>query len=159
MIQGKLLSYGDDLSQVFEIRTKVFVDELGNTKADEFDFLDSEAIHVLVYEEKISENREDLSPVAVGRITYDGEVCEISHLAVLKEHRRKEYGDFALRMLVNRALITGIDQIILYSPTDIVGFFEKVGFVLSDLKEEEQKNNRKMVLDLNKICTMCHCKH
>lgn len=158
MIRGKLLSYGDDLKEVYGIRKEVFVKELGLSKEEEFDFEDSSAVHVVVYDEKLIHQKEQLTPVATGRITYDGEVCEIAHISVLKEYRNQEYGDFALRMLINRAMISGIEEIVLYSPKNIVAFFERVGFIRLIRDEHQNIEPIKMVLNLKNISTMCHCK-
>lgn len=158
MIRGKMLSYGDDLSEIYDIRTKVFVEELGLQKEQVFDLYDPDAIHVLVYEEKFSEQGEELIPVATGRITYDGDVCEVAHISVLKDYRNKEYGDFAIRMLINKALLSGIDEICLVATKDVVGFFERVGFTVSERKSEED-GKIKMILNLSNMDSMCKCKH
>ena len=158
MIQGKILSYGDDLKEIYEIRTKVFIEELGISRDIEFDIHDPDAIHVLVYEEQNSKQEDYLIPVATGRITYDGDVCEIGHIAVLENYRNKDYGDFAVRMLINRALLSGLSTITILSPKKVIGFFEKVGFVI-DNDQNSDVDVLRMILNLNDIETMCKCKH
>jgi len=158
MIQGKILSFGDDLNEIYEIRTKVFVEELGISSDIEFDMQDPDAIHVLVYEEQILNQEEHLIPVATGRITYDGEVCEIGHIAVLTNYRNRDYGDFAVRMLINRALLSGLNKITIISPQNVIGFFEKFGFII-DNNQNHDNSVLKMILNLNDIDTMCKCKH
>lgn len=159
MIQGKILTYGDDLTPIYDIRKKVFVEELGIPKDKAFDEQDPMAMHVLVFEENPDQDNamNNKIPVATGRITYDGTDCVIEHIAVLKKYRNKEYGDFTLRMLVNRALIAGVKEISLLSPTNLCHFFENVGFE----KNEEQNDNEvsHMSLKLSNLVTMCKGKH
>lgn len=159
MIQGKLLSYGDDLSEAFAIRRKVFVEEMGIPEDKEFEEFEQEAIHVLVYEEDMPEKQNGgvSSPktiVATGRITYDGENCEIGHIAVLKEYRNKLYGDFTVRMLINRAFLSGIPTVSVKVTKDLVGFFERIGFKI--VQENEDKDSLiKMDIRMDDVVTCC----
>ncbi|MDF2611621.1 MAG: GCN5-related N-acetyltransferase [Lachnospiraceae bacterium] len=123
LIQGKMLSYGDDLSEVYAIRRKVFVEEQQIPEYVEFDEFDEEAMHVIVYEEAGSKKA-----VASGRIIYKGNSCEIGRVAVLKEYRCKKYGDFTVRMLLNKAFTAGINTVTLNSQISAVEFYEKIGF-------------------------------
>ncbi len=159
MIQGKLLSFGDDLKDVIDIRRRVFVDECNVAEEREFDNLDSSSIHVLVYEEASTSEvgKDQKTAVATGRIQYDGQVCNIGHIAVLKEFRNKKYGDFTVRMLLNKAFTSGIEEVIVYSPFETTKFFNKLGF---KFEVEGDKNNNllsKMVIkshDVKKICKL-----
>jgi hypothetical protein len=65
LVQGKILSYGDDLSEVYSIRRKVFVDELGVPEEIEFNRSDLDAMHVLVYEESKAEKKIEKSKISV----------------------------------------------------------------------------------------------
>lgn len=150
-IQGKILSYGDDLSEVFSIRNQVFVEELGISKDNEFDELDSISMHVIVYE-GADQNR----AVATGRIEYDGDICRISKIAVLKDYRGKEYGDFVVRMLLNKAFTSGISEVYVNSLLITKGFFETIGF---EEVEDEMKigiiNHINMIIKADKLCSGC----
>lgn len=151
LVEGKLLSYGSDLSEVYRIRQNVFIDEMGMTEEDEFDGQDDIAMHVIVYEESGSRNA-----VATGRICLDGTICEIGHIAVLKEFRNKKYGDFAVRMLINKAIIAEIKEIVCYSLQETVAFFQTIGFHL--VGDEIMYNNQKrykMILNESDIITAC----
>lgn len=158
MVQGRLLSYGDNLHEVFSIRKRVFVDELGISEENEFDDQENEAIHVLVYKsdqlnnaQKDVNNTENIS-VATGRIVYDGEKCIIGNVAVLKEYRGKEYGDFTVKMLLNKAFTAGINEVTVYSFQNTVGFFEKVGFHIVD---NASNSYIKMIIGVNDIKKCC----
>ena len=157
MIQGKLLSYGDDLSEVYNIRKKVFVDEMGVSEDIEFDGMDNEAIHVLVYEEASNTNNhesiKEKIPVATGRIEYKGDHCKIGHVAVLKEFRDLEFGDFTVKMLINRAFTANVKIVTLTCKSEVEGFFYKVGFETesynSNINEVHMKISEK---DIKRAC-------
>ncbi len=130
LIQGKLLSYGSDLSEAFEIRKQVFIKEYQRSESEEFDDQDSYAMHVIVYEQG-TQNK----PVATGRIVFDGTSCEIGHIAVLEGYRNRQYGDFTVRMLINKAFTSGIHEVSVTTPGKYTKFFEKIGFSLREAKE------------------------
>lgn len=123
MINGKIINLDEDLTQVLEIRKKVFQEEQGISSHIENDQLDKVAIHALAYLDL-----EKKTPVATGRIIYDGEKCTLGRVAVLKEYRGKRYGDFIVRFLLNRAFITGIDDVYCSAQEDSVKFYKKIGF-------------------------------
>jgi ribosomal protein S18 acetylase RimI-like enzyme len=123
MIQGKILSYGNDLSDIYRIREKVFLEELSYRPEVLLDEQDVMSLHVIVYEEAESKR-----PVATGRLTFDGTSCELDNLAVLKEFRNRKYGDFAVRMLLNKAFIAGIVKVTCIVPIETALFFETIGF-------------------------------
>ncbi|MDF2544027.1 MAG: GCN5-related N-acetyltransferase [Herbinix sp.] len=151
LIQGKLLSYGDDLTEVYHIRKKVFQEEQGITPEEDFDDLDQESIHVIVYED--SNNKK---AVATGRIYYNGVNCKIGRVAVLKEYRGKQYGDFVVRMLINKALTSGVPEVYLNAQLSTVGFYEKIGFqTVGDIYEEVGIPHIKMVLKEENLCKKC----
>jgi predicted GNAT family N-acyltransferase len=131
LIQGKLLSYGSDLSEALEIRRQVFVKEYQKSEEEEFDELDPIAMHVIVYEQG-----DQKKPVATGRIVFDGSACEIGHIAVLKEYRHRQYGDFVVRMLINKAFTAGIHEVSVKVPGQLIDFFRKIGFRRKNTNEE-----------------------
>lgn len=131
-IQGKILKSGDDLSEVLYIRNKVFVEEYGVPYDIEFDNMDAIAIHAIAYE-KVTDAKEDAinknnKAIAAGRLIYDGEYCQIEKIAVLKEYRGKKYGDFIVRLLLNKAFLAGIDSVYVKSYLTTEEFFKKIGF-------------------------------
>lgn len=154
MIQGKLLYYGDDLKEVYDIRKKVFVEELGVPMEKEFDELDKEAVHVLVFEQTNQENSSKQIPVAAGRIIWLENVCEIGHVAVLKEYRHREYGDFTVRMLINKAFHMGIDEVIAKIRPEFTNFIKKIGFmpIYSVTSMEDQVCMKINVKDMKTPC-------
>lgn len=152
LIQGKILSYGDDLKEVYSIRQNVFVDELRILETTEFDENDANAMHVIVYEEAGSKKA-----VATGRITYNGDKCEISKVAVLKEFRRKKYGDFTVRMLLNKAFTAGINEVTLNSQISVVEFYEKIGFhKIDNCFIESNITYVPMMIKITDVITQCN---
>ena len=152
LIQGKILSYGDDLSEVYAIRRKVFIEEMKVPEEIEFDGMDDTAMHVIVYEEAGSKKA-----VATGRIWFDGTTCEIGHISVLKEYRKRMYGDFTVRMLLNKAFTANIFDVDTIAFTSTIGFFEKIGFrISSEVLSIQAQACYKLSINMNNVITACH---
>jgi N-acetylglutamate synthase-like GNAT family acetyltransferase len=152
LIQGKLLTQGNDLADVHLIRRKVFIEEMKIPESVEYDALDDLSMHVIVYEEAGSKKA-----VATGRISYDGQNCEISHIAVLKEYRNKQYGDFAVRMLLNKAFTSGIPVVMSRVSSDSVPFFKKIGFhIINEELINENPSHYLMEISSKDIKYPCH---
>lgn len=138
MIKGKLLECSDDLSEVIHIRTEVFLKELSKEE-----YLsktpDQETIYAIVYEHNI--------PVATGSLIYQKEDYSLSNIAVLKESRGKNYGDLIIRMLLNKAFSSGINQVTAIVPIHLSDFFFKEGFLIMEGTSAEAINKcNKMVI-------------
>lgn len=135
LIQGKLLSAKDNLKDVFEIRREVFVKELGISEQMEFDEKDRFAIHAIAY---LEENH--TIPVATGRLYFDGDTCYLEKLAVLKEYRNRQYGEFILRMLLNKADMAGIQKVYVKGNKPFIDYFKGFGFLPdNNIKEKDAK--------------------
>jgi predicted GNAT family N-acyltransferase len=164
LIQGKLLGYGDDLSEVKGIRRKVFVEEYGVYEDVEFDDLDDTAMHAIIYEEAQDWRSESLVvkkvPVATGRIIYDGTVCIIDNVAVLKEYRGMKYGDFTVKMLLSKAFTSGINEVMTKTFFDSQDFFRTIGFdKFNEGYFEKGIRYVDMIIkqsDLIKLCSKCN---
>jgi N-acetylglutamate synthase-like GNAT family acetyltransferase len=148
MIQGKLLTYGEDITEVINIRKTVFgqLDVTGTCELKE-----EQAIHVLVYESK-----DETKAIAAGSIYYDGQKCFIDNVAVLSEYRLKRYGDFAVRMLLNKAFLSGIVRVYIKTPVTTSDFFKKIGFIKEG---NDYKDNNisyvTMLIEENNLTVMC----
>lgn len=151
MVQGKYLYYGDDLTDVYYIRRKVFIEEQGIPEENEFDENDQISVHALVYD-----NEDDNKPVATGRVYHDGINYRIGRIAVLKEERGKYYGDFIVRLLVNKAFMSGAEEVKISAQTLAVPFYEKIGFkTYGDIYEEDGSDHIAMEVKLGAICKKC----
>jgi predicted GNAT family N-acyltransferase len=158
MIQGKILSSKDDLNEVFNIRREVNIEELKIPEEHEFDEHDSSAVHVIVYENEQT-NRDIKIPVATGRLLFLNEVCFIEKIAVLKKYRRRNYGDFAVRMLINRAFMAGVNQVFVNIPESKEQFFGKIGFVkINEYISENGIHQCKMIIKYENFVPECQKK-
>ena len=117
MIQGKLIEYGDDLTPIKKLREKSkYI--LSDLEKEEI------AVYALVYD---CENEQ--RPVATGRLALNNNEFYIDNLFVLEDERRKKYGDFVVRLLVNRGFLSGANEIKVWvDDNNLVPFFEKIGF-------------------------------
>lgn len=153
LVQGKLLTNQDNLSDVYTIKRKVFIDELGCSETEVFPAYDMYAIHTIIYE------GEKMRPVATGSILYDSRKCFIKDIAVLKDFRGKGYGDFAIRMLIGKAFQSGIKTIYIMTNPDCIDFFKKYGF--QENMDESRENGpyfKGMVLHEEWYITGCNKK-
>ncbi|MGN0242936.1 MAG: GNAT family N-acetyltransferase [Lachnospiraceae bacterium] len=122
MIKGKYLYGTADYSEVAAIRKKVFIEEQGIDPELEMDGYDEEAIFALVYDEQNH-------PIGCGRLILDHYDYKIGRIAVLKEYRGQHYGDFIVRMLLDKAFSCGAPFVKVGSQAHATRFYEKIGFV------------------------------
>ncbi len=120
MIQGRYMTEKDDLSQLFQLRKTVFKEELGLPPELDQDGQDSWGIHAVAYQGE--------ALAATGRILFDGEDYRISHVATVKDYRKQGYGDFIVRMLINKALLANASQIYADTLPEGRGLLEAIGF-------------------------------
>jgi len=119
MITSVFIPGNQDISEPFAIRREVFINEQNISEDLEFDGLDGQALHLVIYS--------DEQPAATGRIWHDGDF-HIGRLAVLKRFRRQKLGDLALRLLLYKAFSSGAENIIISAQTYITHFYKKFGF-------------------------------
>lgn len=127
-IQGKYLLAGlQDISECLSIRKEVFLDEQKFPSAAAEDEDDKEAIFALAYETE-SEETGQKKAVATGRLLFLGKEYKIGRIAVKKECRGKKYGDFIVRMLVDKAFSMGAKEVFVGAQEHAISFYEKIGF-------------------------------
>lgn len=148
MVEGKFFSGQDDLWEIYQIRREVFKEELGE-KEDQ-DKNDAVSMHVLAYA--------DGKPVATGRIRFDGWEFVIDKVAVRKEFRGMKYGDFIVRLLIDRAMMAGQGEIKLVCQKKTIDFFGKIGFDISVENAESDSQWNEMILNPTKIHKCCQNK-
>ena len=150
MIVGKYLWNGDDLSDAYKIRKEVFIKELGRAEEKVFDDLDKVSVHGVVYNEK-------QNPVASGRIFFDGEEYRLGKIAVLKEERKNGYGDFLVRMLIDKGFEAGADIINVRTQAPTVDFYKKIGFISNGeiFQDIDDLYVQAMQLKKNDLCKKC----
>ena len=122
MITGKMIAGNGDLTEVMDIRMRVFVDEQGFPAEEEKDEYDARAIHALLYDD-------DHNPAATGRLYIDDDgYWRLGRLAVLKEKRGQQLGDLVMRMLLDKALGVGAQRFRLSAQRQAEGFYALYGF-------------------------------
>lgn len=120
MITSVFIPGNKDLSEPFDIRREVYIEEQGISKEDEFDSFDEQALHLMIYV--------DEAPAATGRIWHDKEGFRIGRLAVRKQLRGQKLGDLALRLLIYKAFNSGADSVTVSAQTYIMPLYRKFGF-------------------------------
>ena len=149
-IQGKYLLGGlNDISECMAIRNEVFGGEQNFMTASVQDEDDLDAIFALAYETK-----EDgaLFPVATGRLIFLDDMFKIGRIAVKKEHRGKKYGDFIVRMLVDKAFSMGAKEVFVGAQEHAIPFYEKIGFERVDDEYFEDGIYHKMMKIMPTTC-------
>ncbi len=96
-------------------------------------------IQALVYE-----GAEDSCPAAAGCMSMKQEEARILSVAVLPEYRGKAYGEFVIRMLIDKAKTNGIKRVTLSCQNEMSGYFQKLGF-----REDEKSENRDRIVCIN----------
>ena len=123
MIEVKWFPEGVIDSSFTSIRKEVFVKEQGVDESNEFDELDKEVPHLVIFENG--------SPVATGRIIpYKENAVKLGRIAVIKEKRGQGFGKQIVLELIKKAKEDGAKEIYLGSQSHAVGFYEKCGFEL-----------------------------
>ena len=151
MVRGRFYSGQDDLTEVKKIRQQVFQQELGFSVEIDEDGQDDFCMHVLAFDGEV--------PVATGRISFEGWEFVISKVAVLKEQRGKAYGDFIVRMMGDKAMISYATQVKLEAFESTVPFFEKIGFKVTGVAGELAGYKLvQMILNTDEIHKCCNCK-
>ncbi|MBQ9768164.1 MAG: GNAT family N-acetyltransferase [Lachnospiraceae bacterium] len=153
MICGRYYLGLDHMEEIQPIRREVFGAELGFPENINFDDTDEIAIHAVAYKDI---NR--TIPVATGRLhkTGDGEDYKIGRIAVKKEERGQGFGDFIVRMLVDKGLMMGADRVIVGAQPHAIKFYEKIGFKpTGEIYLEANIEHTVMEIRQNSICKAC----
>jgi len=121
MITNRWFLGADDISDALSIRDSVFVKEHSVDKQDEFDTLDKSALHLVLYADKIA--------VGCARMVSQDGYFKFGHIAVLKEHRGKHYGDLIMRLLLFKAFDMGAKEARLDALPKASAFYQRFGFM------------------------------
>lgn len=122
MIRGRYLTSQDDISEVMDIRHRVFVSEQGFSPENERDEYDAMAVYALIYDDG------DM-PCGTGRLYIDSDSqFAIGRVCVLKEKRGQQIGDLIMRMLLYRAQELHAPSVYLSAQLPAVPFYQRYGF-------------------------------
>ena len=153
MICGRYYLGLDHMEEIAPIRREVFGEEQGWYENIIFDDTDETAIHAVVYKDM---NR--TIPVGVGRLhklEAEGDF-KIGRIAVKKEERGQGYGDFIVRMLVDKGLMMGANRVLVGAQPHAIAFYEKIGFrSIGETYLEAGIEHTVMEIKQNTICKAC----
>jgi predicted GNAT family N-acyltransferase len=113
----KIIPYHKDMHSIKCIREKVFIKEQNIAVNIEFDGLDDEAFHAVVYHKK--------EVIGTGRLLKEG---RIGRVAVLSAFRKKGFGVKIIRALIDQARQLGLKKVYLDAQVDTMSFYQKLGF-------------------------------
>jgi N-acetylglutamate synthase-like GNAT family acetyltransferase len=151
MVRGKYMEGQAEVAEVEAVRRSVFVEEYGFCP-EPMEEADAFRIHAVAYD--------DEAVAGVGSISFDGERFEITHVAVLPAYRGKQYGDFIVRMLVNKAILANASEIYTSTTEQTCPFFETIGFEKRGQKGEYGGMSfYEMCLPSGKLKTCCGCQN
>lgn len=128
MADFKWLSHSEDITSCLDIRKEVFCKEQNITEKTEFDLLDCESLHLLMYENK--------DAVGTGRITEtDKDTVHFGHIAILKSSRKSGLGKALVEEMVKKAKELKKEKITINAQTHAVPFYEKLGFSVNGIEK------------------------
>jgi len=145
MIQGRWITNNDDSERIDYILNTVYEKEIKEHENFLHRELDDMANHVVAIDMETGDI------VGYGRVTFDLENFVIDNVAVLPEHRRKYYGDFIVRILVDKAISCAADAIYCAVPDSISHFIESIGFKKVST-DTETPANAYIYADYNLMC-------
>lgn len=144
MIQGKLIEYGQDLSEISKVWNSIYPDEMNGI---DLKWGDEIAIYGVIH-------NNDANPVAAGKLVISDGRYEISNIAVIEKERNKGYGDFLVKLLINKAFISGAECVYTSVTHNCIEFFEKIGFKIINEKNSIQELLN-MILFTSSVCRKC----
>ncbi|KAA6453988.1 GNAT family N-acetyltransferase [Bacillus atrophaeus] len=115
------------IKDAFFVRQEVFIKEQNVPAEEEIDHLESEAEHIVVYDEG--------QPVGAGRWRLKEGLGKLERICVLKSHRSSGVGVIIMQALEKAAEARGVSCFILNAQTQAVPFYEKQGYKVSSKEE------------------------
>ncbi|OLS36215.1 GNAT family N-acetyltransferase [Bacillus sp. MRMR6] len=122
-MEPKRITMEHHLSVAFHIRKEVFVEEQGvalEDEFDEFDTLDGQCEHILVYYGE--------KAVGTGRIRVVDGFGKLERICILKQYRKFGLGKVIIKALEEISEQMGVSQVKLHGQTQAEGFYLKLGY-------------------------------
>ncbi|NTU28307.1 GNAT family N-acetyltransferase [Bacillus tequilensis] len=122
----KRITTENDLRAALDIRRTVFIEEQNICESDEFDEFDTlqeQCQHILVYHEK--------QPVGTGRVRILDHTGKLERICILKPYRKYGLGKVIIGELENIMKEKGITAYKLHGQTQAAGFYQKLGYQIS----------------------------
>jgi predicted GNAT family N-acyltransferase len=126
MMKSKIISTEEDLKKAFDIRIEVFVEEQDvplEDEFDEFDTLNGQCEHILVYFNE--------QPVGTGRIRMVDGFGKLERICILKPYRKFGFGKVFINALEEIAESNGVSKVKLHGQKQAEGFYKKIGYQTS----------------------------
>ena len=136
----EIVKWTDGLSQLKNIREKVFIQEQKVTPQLEWDGMDEKAIHFLVFNDKAA--------IGCARAIVIKDHMQLGRMAVLKEYRGQGIGSALLEKAMTIAKLNQLSVIYISAQCHAIDFYKKFGFeVKSDIYLDAEIPHRDMTLD------------
>ena len=136
----EIVKWIDGLSQLKNIREKVFIQEQKVTPQLEWDGMDEKAIHFLVFNDKAA--------IGCARAIVIKDHMQLGRMAVLKEYRGQGIGSALLEKAMTIAKLNQLSAIYISAQCHAIDFYKKFGFeVKSDIYLDAEIPHRDMTLN------------
>lgn len=136
----EIVKWIDGLSQLKNIREKVFIQEQKVTPQLEWDGMDEKAIHFLVFNDKAA--------IGCARAIVIKDHMQLGRMAVLKEYRGQGIGGALIEKAMTIAKLNQLSAIYISAQCHAIDFYKKFGFeVTSDIYLDAEIPHRDMILD------------
>ena len=136
----EIVKWIDGLSQLKNIREKVYIQEQKVTPQLEWDGMDEKAIHFLVFNDKAA--------IGCARAIVIKDHMQLGRMAVLKEYRGQGIGSALLEKAMTIAKLNQLSAIYISAQCHAIDFYKKFGFeVKSDIYLDAEIPHRDMTLD------------
>ncbi len=136
----EIVKWIDGLSQLKNIREKVFIQEQKVTPQLEWDGMDEKAIHFLVFNDKAA--------IGCARAIVIKDHMQLGRMAVLKEYRGQGIGSALIEKAMTIAKLNQLAAIYISAQCHAIDFYKKFGFeVKSDIYLDAEIPHRDMTLD------------
>ena len=136
----EIVKWIDGLSQLKNIREKVFIQEQKVTPQLEWDGIDEKAIHLLVFNDKAA--------IGCARAIVIKDHMQLARMAVLKEYRGQGIGSALIEKAMTTAKLNQLSAIYISAQCHAIDFYKKFGFeVTSDIYLDAEIPHRDMTLD------------
>ncbi|MEN9966711.1 MAG: hypothetical protein RL416_868 [Pseudomonadota bacterium] len=137
----EIVKWIDGLSQLKNIREKVFIQEQKVTPQLEWDGMDEKAIHFLVFNDKAA--------IGCARAIVIKDHMQLGRMAVLKEYRGQGIGSALIEKAMTTAKLNQLSAIYISAQCHAIDFYKKFGFeVTSDIYLDAEIPHRDMTLKL-----------
>ena len=139
-LKVEIVKWIDSYVPLTMIREKVFIEEQKVTPQLEWDGMDEEAIHFLVYKDK--------KAIGCARAIVIENDMQLGRMAILKEYRGEGIGNNLIEKAVITAKLNQLSSIHISAQCHAIDFYKKFGFkVISDIYLDAEIPHRDMRLE------------